>query len=64
MRAVLIEKSKEKNQLSGFTDNYIKVDLQGPESLINQICQVELIDYQQGIMKAQLVKSKRKGVKK
>ncbi len=41
-RKVLIEQSKVKGQLNGFTDNYIKVILEGGEELINKECNLVL----------------------
>ena len=41
-RPVLFEKSKRKNYLTGFTDNYIKVEIPETPHLINQIKEVEL----------------------
>lgn len=41
-RMVLFEESKSKDRLTGFTDNYIKVDVQRSEGLLNRIREVEL----------------------
>ena len=41
-RPVLFEKSKRNNYLTGFTDNYIKVEIPETPHLINQIKEVEL----------------------
>ena len=42
-RPVLFENSKEKGMMSGYTDNYIKIEMPLQEHLINQIMPVELI---------------------
>ena len=41
-RPVLFENSKEKNKMSGFTDNYIKIDIPLEEDMINKIMPVKL----------------------
>ncbi|MEL6923615.1 MAG: tRNA (N(6)-L-threonylcarbamoyladenosine(37)-C(2))-methylthiotransferase MtaB, partial [Bacteroidota bacterium] len=41
-RKVLFEKSKAPGRMTGFTDNYVKVDLPLDESLINAIAPVRL----------------------
>lgn len=41
-RPVLLEKSKTKGVLSGFTDNYIKISTQLPDSWINHIVEMHL----------------------
>ncbi|MFT4665896.1 MAG: threonylcarbamoyladenosine tRNA methylthiotransferase MtaB [Patescibacteria group bacterium] len=41
-RSVLFEAHKDKSLISGFTDNYIKVEAKHQEGLVNQIFQVEL----------------------
>lgn len=41
-RPVLFEKSKKENTLTGFTDNYIKVELPYKEGLLNTISDVKL----------------------
>jgi len=41
-RPVLLEQSKKSGKLSGFTDNYIKVVVQGDHSMINLIANVNL----------------------
>jgi threonylcarbamoyladenosine tRNA methylthiotransferase MtaB len=42
IRPVLFEKSKEENKISGFTDNYIRIDMPLEESLLNEIGTVQL----------------------
>ena len=41
-RPVLFENSKEKNRMSGFTDNYIKIEMPMEKELINKILPVKL----------------------
>lgn len=41
-RTVLFEKAKEEGKLTGWTDNYIKVDLYGEDALVNTMASVEL----------------------
>ncbi len=41
-RPVLFEKSKIEGRMSGFTDNYVRVDLPLDEALLNQTCMVKL----------------------
>ncbi len=41
-RPVLLEQSKEKGMLSGFTDNYIRIDMPEQAGLLNTIAEVEL----------------------
>jgi len=41
-RKVLVEKSKEKNIYTGFTDNYIKVKFHSDKNLENKIVNVHL----------------------
>ncbi|MEO1259186.1 MAG: tRNA (N(6)-L-threonylcarbamoyladenosine(37)-C(2))-methylthiotransferase MtaB [Bacteroidota bacterium] len=41
-RPVLFEKSKIKNTMSGFTDNYVKIEMPLDEKLINKILPVQL----------------------
>lgn len=41
-RPVLFEQSKEEGQLTGWTDNYIKIDIRGDESMINTMQEVTL----------------------
>ncbi|MFT5262218.1 MAG: threonylcarbamoyladenosine tRNA methylthiotransferase MtaB [Polaribacter sp.] len=41
-RSVLFEAHKDKSLISGFTDNYIKVEAKHQEGLVNQVFQVEL----------------------
>lgn len=41
-RPVLFEQSKEKGMLSGFTDNYIRIELQEERDLVNTIMPVQL----------------------
>lgn len=57
-REVLFEQSKENDRMSGFTDNYIRVDLPLDEALLNQLAQVSLqqID-DKGLMQVKLVPS-------
>lgn len=43
IRPVLFENSKTAGKLSGFTDNYIKIESALPESYINRVTPVELI---------------------
>ena len=43
-RPVLIERSKEEGRVSGYTDNYIKVDLPAVDHQLNSIVQVEISD--------------------
>ena len=55
-REVLFEQSKENGKMSGFTDNYIRVDLPLDESLLNQLAPVRLnrID-DDGLMQVKLM---------
>ncbi|MEM6396729.1 MAG: tRNA (N(6)-L-threonylcarbamoyladenosine(37)-C(2))-methylthiotransferase MtaB [Bacteroidota bacterium] len=54
-RPVLLEKSKKPGTLSGFTDNYIKVELELEDSWVNHIVEVELGDVTaEGMMQAAL----------
>ncbi|MEM6701026.1 MAG: radical SAM protein, partial [Bacteroidota bacterium] len=41
-RPVLFEASKTKGKMSGFTDNYVKVEVELEEALLNQIEELEL----------------------
>jgi threonylcarbamoyladenosine tRNA methylthiotransferase MtaB len=55
VRPVLFEHSGKPDTLSGFTDNYIKVDMPGQASLINQVLPVQLIDINtEGLVQAAL----------
>ena len=42
-RQVLVEKSKQKNRLSGFTDNYLKVEFPYQPGLRNELIDMELL---------------------
>ena len=42
---VLVEKSKRKGIMNGFTENYIKVEMKSALDLDNQIVRVRLGDY-------------------
>ncbi|MCR9288352.1 MAG: tRNA (N(6)-L-threonylcarbamoyladenosine(37)-C(2))-methylthiotransferase MtaB [Bacteroidetes bacterium] len=44
VRPVLFEKAKERGLMSGFTDNYIKVEVPIKESFLNQIRPVKLLE--------------------
>jgi len=44
-RPVLFEQYADKNRMSGFTDNYIKIEAPSDESLLNEIAEVELMDF-------------------
>ncbi|MCB0375704.1 MAG: tRNA (N(6)-L-threonylcarbamoyladenosine(37)-C(2))-methylthiotransferase MtaB, partial [Sinomicrobium sp.] len=57
-RQVLFEQSKESGRMSGFTDNYIRVDLPLDESLLNEIAPVFLdqID-ESGLVRAKLMET-------
>ena len=55
-RKVLFEKSKVTGMMSGFTDNYVKVELSLEEGLLNKILPIKLEKLNaEGIVKAQLV---------
>ncbi|GJM31219.1 MAG: tRNA (N(6)-L-threonylcarbamoyladenosine(37)-C(2))-methylthiotran sferase MtaB [Saprospiraceae bacterium] len=55
-REVLFEKSKTEGKMTGFTDNYVKVELPLDESLLNHIASVKLLEVdEQGLAKAALV---------
>ncbi|MEO1514597.1 MAG: tRNA (N(6)-L-threonylcarbamoyladenosine(37)-C(2))-methylthiotransferase MtaB [Bacteroidota bacterium] len=41
-RLVLFEKSKEKGMMTGFTDNYVKIQMPLVEAMINQLAKVKL----------------------
>lgn len=57
-RPVLFEKSKEKNKISGFTDNYIRIDMPLEKSLLNEIGNVQLHTIlPEGLMKSKFVSS-------
>jgi len=43
-RPVLVEASKEKGMLSGFTDNYVRIEMPAEEGLINTIQPIRLED--------------------
>mgnify|MGYP000447857207 CR=1 FL=1 len=43
-RPVLFKKAKEKGKMSGFTDNYIKIETSMRESFLNEIRPVELLE--------------------
>ena len=43
-RKVLVEKSKDPSMLTGFTDNYLKIEIPYQEGLRNQIIDVELLE--------------------
>ena len=43
-RTVLFEKHKDKNLMSGFTDNYLKIELPYNPELINELGKVELVE--------------------
>lgn len=47
-RTVLFEKHKDKNLMSGFTDNYLKVQLPYNPELINELGKVELASINEG----------------
>ncbi len=47
-RTVLFEKHKDKNLMSGFTDNYLKVELPYNPELINELGKVELAAINEG----------------
>lgn len=54
-RVVLFEQSKTADRMSGFTDNYIRVDLPLESDLLNQMATVSLENLEEnGLMKAQL----------
>ena len=42
VRPVLFEQAKEDGRMSGFTDNYVRVDLPEDEALLNQVRAFEL----------------------
>ncbi|MEM6726846.1 MAG: radical SAM protein, partial [Bacteroidota bacterium] len=44
VRAVLFEHAREEGMVSGFTDNYLKIEMPGSDDLINQMAQVELLE--------------------
>jgi threonylcarbamoyladenosine tRNA methylthiotransferase MtaB len=44
-REVLFEKHKNPDFLTGFTDNYIKIEVPNTEGVVNTIAPVELIDF-------------------
>lgn len=55
-REVLFEQSKTTGKMSGFTDNYIRVELPLEENLLNKLDSVELASIgEDGLMQAQLV---------
>lgn len=57
-RPVLFEKSKEENKISGFTDNYIRIDMPLQKSLLNKIGAVQLDTIlPEGLMRSQFVPS-------
>ena len=57
-RKVLFEVSKDKDLMSGFTDNYIKVELPYQPEMINEIGLVQLLDIKgNGTVSATLVSS-------
>ncbi len=47
-RTVLFEKHKDKNLMSGFTDNYLKIELPYNPELINELGKVELAAINEG----------------
>ncbi len=56
VRPVLIEKSKVPGKLSGFTDNYIKIDLSGNKEMINTIQDLRLSgQYCDGLVTGELI---------
>jgi threonylcarbamoyladenosine tRNA methylthiotransferase MtaB len=58
-RPVLFEQSKTKGMLSGFTDNYIKIEMPAEENLINEILPVKLMQINaEGNMDSSLALSK------
>lgn len=57
-RQVLFEESKTDGRMSGFTDNYIRVDLPLETNLLNKIATVSLATVgEEGLMQAQLLPS-------
>jgi threonylcarbamoyladenosine tRNA methylthiotransferase MtaB len=44
VRPVLFEKAKERGMMSGFTDNYIKIEVPMKESYLNEIRPVKLLE--------------------
>jgi len=44
-KTVLIEQSKDEKKLSGFTENYLKVELHYTENVVNTLQKVKLISY-------------------
>jgi hypothetical protein len=42
---VLLEKTKEDALMNGLTHNYIRVELEADHSLDNQLCEVELGEF-------------------
>jgi threonylcarbamoyladenosine tRNA methylthiotransferase MtaB len=45
LRPVLFEQHADKHLMSGFTDNYIKIEAPLEEALLNEIVKVELADF-------------------
>jgi len=55
-RDVLFEAHKDKNLMSGFTDNYVKIETAFDEKLINQFAKVKLLDVNDSLcMNAEIV---------
>lgn len=55
-RPVLFEKSKDENLLTGFTENYVKIEVPFQEGLINAIRPVELITInEKGLVEAKVL---------
>lgn len=50
-RTLLIEGRRNKDGLlKGFTDNYVAVQLDGPDELLNSVCKVKLIEIEKNIV--------------
>ena len=54
----LMEKSKAGTPMHGFTDNYIRVEIDGDDSLDNQLIQVKLLEFNEDrtALKAEIIK--------
>ncbi|MEM6723370.1 MAG: tRNA (N(6)-L-threonylcarbamoyladenosine(37)-C(2))-methylthiotransferase MtaB [Bacteroidota bacterium] len=57
VREVLFEHNKAEGRVTGFTDNYLKIDMIGEEQLINKMAQIQLGELlSSGQFQAQLIK--------
>lgn len=56
VRPVLIEHREKGGRMSGFTDNYLRVEIEADNSLANKVVPVRLVEWAGEVMKGELVK--------